>query len=153
MCAKGPHIFRRQTHPSQVSYNGNKGCGSILWILRLSICIQISNRSKWNILTERVYRKNHISPPRSRAGWSVKAFSKGIKAHYTLQKGIQPQPKGSTPKFVKNVPQKRILGHNFVQGWVICVWPDIAIVCVEINNITFNFSRVKNIKCITQCIR
>lgn len=99
-----------------------------------------------------MHREYHIRPSRRRARRPIQAVSKGIKTHNALQKGVQPQPKGRTPKFVKNIPQKRILGHDFVEGRIIGIGPSVAVIRVEIDNVAFNLSGIQNIKGIPEGI-
>mmetsp|Transcript_10581 Transcript_10581/g.23270 ORF Transcript_10581/g.23270 Transcript_10581/m.23270 type:complete len:214 (+) Transcript_10581:748-1389(+) len=54
---------------------------------------------------------------------------------------IQPQPKRCCTKFVKPLPQKAVLCHNFVQRNVRIVRPEGTVICVDVNDVTVDFER------------
>ena len=114
--------------------------------------IQIRQRPQRNILAQWMHRQDHIRPPRRRTRRPIQAFSKGIKADHALQKSVQPQTKGCTAKFVKQIPQDGILGGNFVEGRVVGVRPSVSVIRVEIDNVTLNLSGIQNIKSIAEGI-
>ena len=104
-------------------------------------------------MAKRVNRHNHIRSLFGGSRRAIEALFEGFKTKSAKQQIIYPESKISFSKLIKAIPKKAIFRHELVTLDVTIERPERTVIGIDINNVTFKFTRVQNIKCVSKSIR